>query len=719
MLDYRAGASNVSDATPAPRAASEDSRFAIKDVLRLAWRRKGLIITLAMLGALAGLVATKALPARYVATAQIYLDPHGLPGLDKEDSASHEDSTGFINFVETQAKILTSRVVLERVVTKERLAADPEFAGAGGGLLNSLLGRSPSSTGDFDGALNAERTLERRIVIRRPERTFIIEISATSSNAEKAARIANSVAQAYNDVRLTMQSDAARQAASSFGASLGEMRDRLLTAEKQVEDYKAANGLVGTREQYIDEQSLKELNQQLSYARARLEDARARFEQLKRARASSAELGMLTATLNIPTLTNLREQQTAALEKIAELSAELGPIHPTVKNAEARVNELRRLIDIELERIRASSRKDLEQARNVEEGLRRDVEQLRQRALVAAQASVKLRDLEREVEVNRGVYQSFFARSRQTEEAQPSNLMSTHIVTMASPPPIRSFPPSAALMMAAGFVLGSLLGGAWGLGLEMRNNAGETTPAPAAGHADETAPQAKQFLITDATPFAIRPPLHSRLSIELARLGVPVASRPRDRTEIDAITSHLLPLIDSADEPLVIAFVGETKDEARSIMAINIALALSTAGLDIALVDADAKDAILTSFVDIDARARDDLRDFVVQTREEVNLVLPNLGVNNSDGLSSNRIMRRLLRGAMGPIDAVLCDGAFDDSDALEQINWVIPVLDAEADERTAINLLPNALADRIALIVRFKHTNPWGRQDSKLSGTA
>jgi uncharacterized protein involved in exopolysaccharide biosynthesis len=721
MFDYRGGANNVSDATPAPRVASEDSGLTIKDAWRLAWRRKGLIIALAMLGALAGLVATKTLTPRYVATAQIYLDPHGLPGLDKEDSASHEDSTGFINFVETQAKILTSRVVLERVVTKERLAADPEFGGAHGGFLNSLLGRAPSSTGDADGALNAERTLAQRIVIRRPERTFIIEISATSSSPEKAARIANSVAQAYNDVRLTMQSEAARQATNSFSASLGEMRDRLLVAEKQVEDYKATNGLVGTRDQYVDEQSLKELNQQLSYARARLEDARSRFEQLKRARASSADLAMLTATLNIPTLTNLRGQQTAALEKIAELSAELGPIHPTVKNAEARVNELRRLIDIELERIRASSRKDLEQARNVEEGLRRDVEQLRQRALVAAQASVKLRDLEREVEVNRSVYQSFFARSRQTEEAQPSNLMSTHIVTMASPPPTRSFPPGAGLMMAAGFLLGSLLGGAWGLALEIRNNAGETMQAstPAAARADEIVRQAKEFLITDATPFAIRPTLHSHSSIELARLGVPVASRPGDRIEVDAITSHLLSLIDDCDEPQVIAFVGETKNEARTIMAINIALALSAAGLDVALVDGDAKDAILTSFVDIDADASNDSRDFILQTREEVSLVLPNLGVNDTSGSSGNRIIRRLLRGAMGRVDAILCDGAFDDSNALEQINWVIPVLDAEADERAAMNLLPDALADRIALIVRFKHANPWAGQNSKLSRTA
>ena len=708
---------HVSDATPVPRAASGAGGFALKEVWRLAWRRKGLILALAMLGALAGFVITKALTPRYVATAQIHLDPHGLPGLDKEDSASHEDSTGFINFVETQAKILTSQVVLERVVTKERLANDPEFGGGGAGLLSSLFGRAAPTTSDSERSIDAERMLGQRIIIRRPERTFIIEISATSSSPEKAARIANSVAQAYNDVRSTMQSEAARPAITSFGASLAETRDRLLAAEKLVEDYKAANGFVGARDQYVDEQSLKELNQQLSYARTRLEDARSRFQQLQRARASNADLATLTATLNAPTLTNLRGQQTAAQEKIAELSAELGPRHPTVKSAEARVNELRRLIDIELERIRGSSRKDLEQARSVEEGLQRDVEQLRQRALVAAQASVKLRDLEREVEVNRGVYQSFFVRSRQIEEAQPSNLMSTHIVTMASPPAARSFPPGASLMMAAGFVLGSLIGGALGLWLEMRNNASEATPTDE--RAGEAARAVKQFAITNATPFTVRPAPDSRSSIELARLGVPVAIRSGDRIEIDAVTSYLLSLIDDSNEPQIIAFVGDAKGEARTIMSINIAVALSAAGLDIALVDADPKGRVLSSFVDAEATAASASCDLIVQTREEVILALPNFGANESDGSSRKRIMRGLLRDATGPIDAVLCDGAFDDPNAFEHINWVVPVLDAGANERAAINLLPKALADRIALILYFKHPNPWAGHNSKLSRIA
>ena len=716
MLDYRGGANNDSDPTPSLRNGSADKKFAVSEAWRLAWRRKGLILAMAILGALLGFVATKTLTPRYVATAQIYLDPHGLPGLEKEDSASHEDSTGFINFVETQAKLLTSRVVLERVVTKERLATDPEFAG-GGGLLSTLFGRSPSSAGESEGALNAERTLAQRIVIRRPERTFIIEISATSSSPEKAARIANGVAQAYNDVRLSMQTEAAKQATNSFSASLGEMRDRLLAAERQVEDFKAANGLVGTRDQYIDEQSLKELNQQLSYARTRLEDARARFELLRRARASSADLGMLTATLNAPSLTNLRAQQTAALEKIAELSAELGPRHPSVKNAEARVNELRRLIDIELERIRASSAKDFEQARNVEERLRRDVEQLRQRALVAAQASVKLRDLEREVDVNRGVYQSFFARSRQTEEAQPSNLMSTHIVTTATPPAARSFPPGAGLMMAAGFVLGALLGGALTVLLEMRND--DRGRMPTSAQIDEAAPGPTRFAITDATRFAVRPSYGPRSRIELARVGIPVASRPEDGSEIDAIASQFELLIEDSDEPQIFAFVGETEDHARTIMSVNLAVALSLAGLDIALVDADAKDAVLGSFVDSKAGASNGGADFVVETREEVILALPNYDAAKPGGASRNRIMRGLLGGETGRIDAIICDGAFGDPIAFEQINWVVPVLGARADARAALAVLPAALAERTAFIVRFEHTNPWAGEGAKLSKTA
>ncbi len=154
-------------------------------------------------------------------------------------------------------------------------------------------------------------------------------------------------------------------------------------------------------------------------------------------------------------------------------------------------------------------------------------------------------------------------------------------------------------------------------------------------------------------------------------------------------------------------------------MSINLALALSAAGLDVALVDADPKGAVLGSFVDLQAGALEDGPDFIVQTREEVILALPHYDAAKPNAASRNRVMRGLLRGEMGRIDAIICDGAFDDPSAFEQINWVVPVLGARADERAALAFLPEALTERIALIVRFEHTNPWAGEGAKLSKTA
>ena len=61
MLDYRGGANNDSDPTPSLRIGSEDRKFALNEAWRLAWRRKGLILAIAMSGALLGFVATKTL----------------------------------------------------------------------------------------------------------------------------------------------------------------------------------------------------------------------------------------------------------------------------------------------------------------------------------------------------------------------------------------------------------------------------------------------------------------------------------------------------------------------------------------------------------------------------------------------------------------------------------------------------------------------------------
>ena len=446
--------------TAPPKCADRDQNsktgFSYRLALSLIGHLRWTISVLAIIGALLGCLITKMIPPRYVATAQIYLDPRSLPGADKEDALVRQDSTGFINYVETQARILSSQVVLERVVDAQKLGEDSEFDGRSG-FSREIWPSSTKGPTDGEARTNAIRTLGSRISIRRPERTFIIEISATSADPEKAARIANAVTQAYTDVQTSMQSQSAQQAADTFSARLGGLGRELIAAEHQVEDFKAKNGFIGAKD-YLDDQTLNDLNRQLTIARARLEDTRSRYEQIRAAQSDSSQLSVVAATLNIPTLTNLRSAQTDVLQKLADLSADLGPRHPSVLNAKARVAEIQRLVQAELDRIAGSFRMEFDRATVADDGLKRKVDELRQRSITSAQASVKLRELERQVDANRTIYESFLTRARQTAESQQLDAASTHIVTTAQTPTTRSFPPSTILMAALGTMIGAGLG---------------------------------------------------------------------------------------------------------------------------------------------------------------------------------------------------------------------------------------------------------------------
>ncbi len=83
-----------------------------------------------------------------------------------------------------------------------------------------------------------------------------------------------------------------------------------------------------------------------------------------------------------------------------------------------------------------------------------------------SQAAVRLRELEREVEASRDVYQSFLKRSRETEEQETLNTSSARIIGDATVPQRRTFPPGMTLFALLGFVLGGLASAAWIIAVE-------------------------------------------------------------------------------------------------------------------------------------------------------------------------------------------------------------------------------------------------------------
>ena len=262
--------------------------------------------------------------------------------------------------------------MLERVVAEEKLDADPDFVGAA--RFSLFPGSSPSPS---ERAAAAAAALGARIQVRRPERTFIIDLALSDRDPDKAAELANSVARAYIDVSSSWQSDASRRTEASLAGRLEALRKRVVDAEKQVEDYKADNGLVGTRDLLVTEQQLKDMNAQMMIARAKAAEARSRLDQIENAHKRGGDVAAIASQITSASLAALRTQQGLARQRLADLRAQLGPRHPQVIDAEAQVSAADAAVDAEVYALCASQRIEYESAKQIEASLSRQLDQLK------------------------------------------------------------------------------------------------------------------------------------------------------------------------------------------------------------------------------------------------------------------------------------------------------------------------------------------------------
>jgi uncharacterized protein involved in exopolysaccharide biosynthesis len=664
MFEYGPTAAETSGGEARPPPPAGGARERALAAVDLAKRHKALVLGCALACALIGFAASKLMTPRYVATAQIYIDPGNLPGGAKDLPAPGQDSNGFINYVESQSLIVTSRAVLERVVADEKLDADPDFSGAW--RLPSIFGSSP---GLADRTAAAAAALANRIQVKRPERTFIIDLSVSDRDPARAAELANATARAYIDVSSAWQADVSRRTEASLAGRLEALRQRVVDAEKKVEDFKAANGLVGTRDSLVSEQQLRDMNARMMNARARAAEARARLDQIDNAHRRGGDVAALASEITSASLAALRTQQGLARQRLADLTAELGPRHPQVIDAEARVRAADAAVEAELTRFAQSQHMEYDSAKQLEASLSRQLDELKTQSNANGQSSVGLRDLEREADAARSVYELFITRSREAGEIQQVEPSRTRVVSLATAPKARVFPPGGALMAGVGLLLGLGLGLAGGSARERRGLA-----APPDASAAQEAPEANGAAAPEAATFAIT--ARSRLAaalrtqaidrLDLAGLGFPTLPADADGAEFDAILDAL-GLDDGrrrrARRPFAFAVAGSNGEGLRTALAINLALCAARRGVRVALIDAAERNAKLTRAVRRAAQTPILDKGAFYLAANRVLLALPK-GFDAEIGrMRADELLQSLKRLRDEAIELIVCDGP-DPADA-------------------------------------------------------
>lgn len=431
--------------------------------LTFIWRRRRWIYLALAAALLLDLTAELTLAPRYRASSQILIGPVDLRGVDKSVVPTAQTADSNVIEVESETRVLTSDKVLQRVVEAEGLARDPEFNSPSpiqkliARLKQSIgLASKPQPLGDV--ALRALRQLQRDVTAKRTERTYVVDLMVETTNADKSARLANAIVQAYFSEQTASHAEAARRVAESLTSRLSELQERVRHSEEEAERYKAEQGIVGASGRRVDEQQLTDLNNQLTAARTRTVEAKARYDQIARLQQRGIDPGSVNEAVQSSTIGLLREQYAAAVQREAVLTAQLGPQHPYVVEARAQVRNAQRLVTEEVDRVVNATRSEYERALANEQSLSGNLDALKQRAIDTGLALVKLRELEREVDASRAVYEAFLVRARETREQERIDTVNVRVLSDAQPPPDRNWPPRRLIMLAVALCLG-LTGG--------------------------------------------------------------------------------------------------------------------------------------------------------------------------------------------------------------------------------------------------------------------
>jgi polysaccharide biosynthesis transport protein len=408
------------------------------------WEGKGTILLSVVVALLLAAAFVLLAPRKYTATTQILMDPMDLRAAQTDVSTTIPQSDAAVLQVESQARVIGSDNILRRVVETEGLDHDPEFE------------RGAKSQEQVP--LTALNNLRKHVDIKRPERTYVIEVSVTSEDPAKAARIANAIAQTYLTEQTEVRAGAARQVSQSLTGRLKELQETLRASENKVEAYKSSHNIVGANGELVNEQQLVNLNTELSAARARTAQAKGRLDQIENVQRSKTDIGAFPEAVQSAMITALRTQYTDIMRREAEQKSSLGERHPAVMEIEAQAERVHRLIEDEVNRIAVSARTEYESAKTSEELMAQKVDALKNTAESTNQSLVGLRELEREAQANRTVYESFLVRARETGEQEQIDTKNIRIISRADAPLTRSWPPPSLPIGLAAIMLGAACG---------------------------------------------------------------------------------------------------------------------------------------------------------------------------------------------------------------------------------------------------------------------
>ncbi len=425
----------------APYGARPDDTVDLNVMMQILRRQWKVIAAITALFLGLAVVYAVVTPKTWRTSTRVMLDPRDkqLVGID----VNRPQQSVELGWVETRLELVKSFGNLADVVKKEKLLDDAEIMGTG-----------PQSDVPDDRLSAAVRSLAEMLLVERPKENNLLDVTVTSRSPEKAARLSQAVAESFVRGLAQAKVDQVEQAHALLAKQVDVQRKSMLDAEAKVEDYKRANGITVTRGNLVDEETLRQSNENLVTARVKAQEAKERWERLKAVlKSGDPAFHSQIDAVGSAVIGRLKIDAAQAARKKTEIEQDYGPLHPKARVAAAEAERGKALLLDEIRALAATAEMDWQLARANEENVRKNLDRAQSRLSDTTQATVALQELENEANARRDLYKSFVARLQETTLQKSTQVSDATIVSPAQVP-LKPFSPRLGLALPLALVAG-------------------------------------------------------------------------------------------------------------------------------------------------------------------------------------------------------------------------------------------------------------------------
>ncbi len=379
----------------------------------------------------------------YVSHALVLVDMYAINPLTKRTNPLIGNEASQQLFFVNKVYLALNEEVARRMATMDPTINSPEFI--------DYWERETDGKGDIVSWY--AKILSDSILINIPKNTTIIDFGAYGQSPERAAALANAYAKSYIDVSNSVKVKHTKARIDALHEHSKKIKQELDASWKEFLAARKEGGVTSLTELDSD-QNIKtmQLNVKISDKSAEQINAKNRIKEFNKNAANTPNMSSLNFSINSISTDISREK--AQLEKFKTI---MGPQHPSIKEGEARLAEMQKMLDAEAARVQQQEQQASDIYTDSTKLLFEQLKEEKARSAKETEARNKLSGIAQKI----GSLTLNYTEAYQAEQTETtSSLIESSNLTMLSPavPPTISSLPNWGFIVSFAAIVGLCIG---------------------------------------------------------------------------------------------------------------------------------------------------------------------------------------------------------------------------------------------------------------------